>query len=133
MRQVCVNDFFSIWVELLLSLLCLFTVSCHVTSQSGGTIGLTLLTVTGSSFDTSGLVTIGTLPCLIQTWSAQSIVCQSPPGQGLYRVIQVTTVHNSSNTFGYIAPAITSMVINECLWGGFVIRYDHPCYLGIYC
>ena len=131
-------------IVLLLSLLCLFTVFRHVPTQSGGTIGLTLLTITGSSFDTSGLVTIGTLPCIVQKWTALSIVCQSPPGQGLSQVIQITTVHTSSNTggiitFGYTAPVITSIKIIkshldyllirwECRYGVCVIRYDHSCH-----
>ena len=84
-------------------------------TQSGGTTGLTPVTISGSSFDTSGSVTIGGLPCVVQSWSAQSIVCLSPAGQGLSRVIQVTTVRTSSGTgdlvtFGYTAPAITGIV-----------------------
>jgi len=71
----------------------------------------TLITITGSSFDRSGTVTIAGSTCTLQSWSHLSVVCAVPAGQGLNVPLVLTTVASkvASTTFSYQAPVLSSI------------------------
>jgi hypothetical protein len=74
------------------------------------TQGGTLLTLTGTSFDTSGVVTVGNKTCSIITYSHTSITCTMPAGQGVVPLIVATIGgQNTSTFFTYSSPAISSV------------------------
>jgi large repetitive protein len=79
-------------------------------SDSGGGV---LITIVGSSFDTSGSIKIGDSLCpLVGLWSHTYLVCSVPPGQGAASNLTVyNALGQASNplTFAYAAPVITSV------------------------
>lgn len=79
---------------------------------SGGTIGGTIITINGSSFSTSGTVTLGGAACVFDvssSWSQTNIICKTPAGQGTNLALVVTTSgRNTTNQFfSYNPPTIT--------------------------
>ena len=81
-----------------------------ISPSSATTIGGTLLTISGSSFDTFGFVTINSIICNVSTWSQSLVVVISPPGSGINVNVVLTTVSslNSSATpliFSFLPPS----------------------------
>jgi len=83
------------------------------TSSSGGT----LITVTGTSFDTGGKIAIGTFEVLSTapgvTWGHSQITFPAPAGQGKDLSVTITTtggkIVSTPGIFSYNPPAITSI------------------------
>ena len=79
--------------------------------SSASTAGGTALTLSGTSFDTSGFVYIGGSNCTISTWSHSSIICTIPAGQGTVSLVLVTVGgQNFSTTFSYQAPVLSTIL-----------------------
>jgi hypothetical protein len=93
-----------------------------ISPSSGSTAGGQLITLTGTSFDTSGTVTIGGTVCTSPTWGHSQVVCALPAGQGLNRVVSLTTVSGvtSTNTltFSYAAPVLSSISPSSAVSAG---------------
>jgi hypothetical protein len=81
---------------------------------TGVTSGLTGLTLTGTSFDTTGTVTVGPYGCTFVSWSHTQIICNTTAGQGVNHNVIITTNAPESQSsvmgflFSYIPPAIVS-------------------------
>ncbi|MEO0017796.1 MAG: hypothetical protein RLZZ522_1079, partial [Verrucomicrobiota bacterium] len=89
---------------------------------TGPTAGNIPITVVGANFGANPTVTIGgaSAPILSQTADG-TVICTLPAGQGLSRVVQVTSQDSrSSNTlqFNYLPPAITSIAAQSAPTAG---------------
>lgn len=87
-----------------------------ITGVAGGvsgfpTAGGTLLTVSGTSFDTDGAVTVNGNACATASWSHTEVVCFLPEGQGEDSAVVLTTVGaraSEAALFDYDAPVVSS-------------------------
>jgi hypothetical protein len=87
-----------------------------ITPSNGPTQGGTLIAISGSSLGTSGSVTIGGNPCVIQTGTQQhtQVICQAPQGTGGSQSVVVTVSAQSvSSFFIYDSPAVQSISPNN--------------------
>jgi hypothetical protein len=95
-----------------------------VSPDSGTTAGGNLITITGTSFGTSGIATIGNQVCQSSSWIHNKIVCSVPVGQGVQYIVRVqvsdpngypsqTTdelnIYPNIRYYSYSAPTITSL------------------------
>ena len=83
-----------------------------ITPSSGPTTGSTLITLSGSSFGSTGTVTIDGNPCQIATWTHNQITCSTPAGEGTGLTVTLTTqdgLEASASIFSYNAPVISSI------------------------
>ncbi len=92
-----------------------------ITPNVGPTAGGTLITISGSSLDNSGTVTVDGNACTSPTWTHTSIICTIPAGQGVNRNIVITTAGSqtaSSTAFSYAAPSVTGIAPSLGLTAG---------------
>ncbi len=86
-----------------------------VVPSLGPTIGGTPLTISGDNFGMSGAVTVGGIPCSVQSWSHTQVTALSPEGQGagLPVIVAVAGQHSNSTPFSYLPPVISTIVPSE--------------------
>ena len=82
------------------------------------TAGNTVLNVSGTSFGTTGSVTVGGVACPLTGigYSNTAIQCILPAGQGLSQAVVVTAsgqASSPSGSFGYSAPNVSSVVVSR--------------------
>jgi len=85
------------------------TVSTSALTAGGQQVNLT---ITGTSFDTSGTVSVNSLNCPILTYSHTQITCQLPAGAGAGVPIVVTTVGSAlslASPYSYQPPSIQTV------------------------
>jgi hypothetical protein len=90
-----------------------------VVATSYPTIGGSTLTITGTSFDESGFITVNGTRCTVTSWTQSvspalsQVMCTLPVGTGLHQPLVLSTVAGLSSTaypITYDAPVIASMI-----------------------
>jgi len=102
------------------------TLSVAVTASSYTTLGGGTLTIQGSSFGSSGTITVGGSTCTPTSYGHSLIYCNIPPGVGASLAVVVTSsiglqnVNNSFSLFSYAAPVLlsTTPISSPTLGGG---------------
>lgn len=91
-----------------------------ISSVSGSTFptdGGVSIFITGSSFDTSGTVTVGGTNCVVTTYTHESIACTLPSGQGANVATVVTTQDNRASgvdsSVSYNIPYLSLVTISD--------------------
>lgn len=83
-----------------------------ISPQDGNTAGNINVTITGTSFDMYGNVSVGGNNCTVQQWSQTSVICLLPAGQGTNQLIQLTTYQGLTTTsyqYNYAPPAVDTL------------------------
>lgn len=83
-----------------------------ITGEGLGTVGGDIITILGSNFGLSGMVTIDGNPCDTGTlsWDHDAVECAIPEGQGTGNVVEISVSGQSdSSTYDYGAPTITAI------------------------
>lgn len=100
---------------------------------AGTAVGGTLLTVTGQSFGSIGLVLVNNKPCQTVSWSHTLVTCRTPPGTTPFApvVVDVAGTQSSANDIYFecvplwlMAGACRDLRAHGPLWR--VRRYDGP-------
>ncbi len=107
----------------------------RIDPNTATTAGGTSLTITGTSFDASGTITIGGLTCTVSSWSSSKVVCVHAAGQGKNLVLRLCTVSGLCGNvplFSYSDPIVTSVTPTQGnTAGGAVITIGMLFYLFI--
>jgi IPT/TIG domain/Tyrosine-protein kinase ephrin type A/B receptor-like len=94
----------------------------QVTPSTVSTDGTTLVTVTGSSFSTSGNVSVGGSACNVTSFTHTQALCVVPAGQGTSQAVVVTSLDYRSSvvsgSISYAAPTIASVTSPSTLSDG---------------
>ena len=88
-----------------------------ISPSTGPTVGGTLITITGTNFETGAAVTVGGNACATPVVaSANSITCTTPAGSAGAKDVVVTNLDSATNTFSggftYLAPSTITYDLN---------------------
>jgi hypothetical protein len=82
-----------------------------ISPGTAATTGGSKLVVIGSHFGTSGKITVGNKPCVVQSYGDLRVECSLPEGQGKDQSVILERAGSKSNIvkFSYLPPSITSI------------------------